>query len=99
VTGDSVRWGCFSRRPRVLAELLAVREGASVCGEMVEGCPMDVTTDSSRLWKLEAVLATEPMRCRPVTKELGGERSRVLRSSRVRPRGLMLPWSRAFLEA
>jgi hypothetical protein len=54
---------------------------------MVLGCPMEVTTDSSRLWKLAGVLATEPMRWRPVRKAVAGERSRVLVSSNVRPRG------------
>jgi hypothetical protein len=95
-TGEAGRGGCFMRRPRPV--LLVVRGGAWVVGEMVDGWPMEVTTDSSRLWKLDEVLATEPMRCRPVTNEFGGDLSRVLFSSSVRPRGLMLPaGSRPFL--
>lgn len=88
MTGEAARGGCLVRRPRL--GLLMVRGGTCEVGEMVEGCPMDVTTDSSRLWKVVAELATEAMRCRPVTKELGGDFSLVLFSSSVRPRGLML---------
>jgi hypothetical protein len=44
--------GCFMRRPRVVLVLLllAERGGTWAVGEMVEGWPMDVTTDSSMLW-------------------------------------------------
>jgi hypothetical protein len=97
VTGDAVRGGCFSTRPREL--VLVVRGGTCEGGDMVDGWPMEVTTDSSRLWKLDEVLVTEPMRWRPVTNAFGGDLSRVLFSSSVRPRGRTLPWSRPFLKA
>lgn len=84
----------MTRRLRVLT--LEVRGGGRRDGgEMVEMWPMEVTTDSSRLWKLDGVLATEPMRWRAATNRFDGDRSRVLLSSRVLVRGRVC--SRAFL--
>jgi hypothetical protein len=88
----------LSKRPRLVL-FVVVRGGACEGGEMVDGWPMLVTIDSSRLWKLDEALLTEPMRFRPVTNESGGDLSRVLLSSSVRPRGLWLPCSRPFLYA
>ncbi len=64
---------------------------------MVEGCPMLETRPSSRLWKpAEEELWTEPMRWRLDMNRLEGERSRVLRSSRVLVRGRLLSELRAW---
>jgi hypothetical protein len=96
VTGEAVRSGCLMSREWFELDGL---DGGCARGDAIDGCPMEVTTASSRAWKLaEAAECTEPMRCRLVTKRFDGDRSRVERSSSVRVLG-RVPASRAALSA